>query len=149
MGKIRTAYNSNKLVTQKHCKNNAIFQNYGSDVTMMTSSNQKKFFKNSLLRPIRMPNLMFPCFLDYELDGERAFLPPPTRVKCVGQIRDGTGLDFLDPTGEFQNHRRLTGRSTGFWPGRSTVFFTESFCSLFNVSNENFSKGGGGAWVRC
>ena len=28
--------------------------------------------------------------------------------------RDGTGQDFLDPTGKFQNHRRLTGRSTGF-----------------------------------
>ena len=30
------------------------------------------------------------------------------------QIRDGTGQDFLDPTGKFQNHRRLTGRSTVF-----------------------------------
>ena len=29
-------------------------------------------------------------------------------------IRDGTGQDFPDPTGKFQNHRRLTGRSTGF-----------------------------------
>ena len=28
--------------------------------------------------------------------------------------KDGTGQDFLDPTGKFQNHRRLTGRSTGF-----------------------------------
>ena len=60
---------------------------------------------------------------------------------CKGDVhtRDGTGQDFLDPTGKFQNHRRLTGRSTGF--------FTEGFCSLFNVSNEKFSKGG--AWVRC
>ena len=48
-------------------------------------------------------------------------------------IRDGTGQDFLDPTGKFQNHRRLTGRSTGF--------FTENFCSLFNVSYQKFSKG--------
>ena len=53
--------------------------------------------------------------------------------------RDGTGQDFLDPTGKFQNHRRLTGRSTG----RSTGFFTEGFSSLFNVFNERFSKGGG------
>ena len=53
----------------------------------------------------------------------------------VVQTRDGTGQNFLDPTGKFQNHRRLTGRSTGF--------FTEGFCSLFNVSNKNFSKGGG------
>ena len=47
------------------------------------------------------------------------------RIYC----RDGTGQDFLDPTGKFQNHRRLTG------------FFTENFCSLFNVSYQNFSKG--------
>ena len=39
-----------------------------------------------------------------------------------------------DPTGKFQNHRRLTGRSTGF--------FTEGFSSLFHVFNEKFSKGG-------
>ena len=45
-----------------------------------------------------------------------------------------------DPTGKFRNHRQLTGRSTGFWPARSTGFFTEGFCSLFNVSNEKFSK---------
>ena len=25
------------------------------------------------------------------------------------RTRDGTGQDFLDPTGIFQNHRRLTG----------------------------------------
>ena len=28
------------------------------------------------------------------------------------------------------------------WPALSTVFFAEGFCSLFNVSNEKFSKGG-------
>ena len=28
--------------------------------------------------------------------------------------RDGTGQDFLDPTGKFQNLRRLTARSTSF-----------------------------------
>ena len=41
-----------------------------------------------------------------------------------------------DPIGKFQNHRRLTGRSTGF--------FTENICSLFDVSNQKFSKGGMG-----
>ena len=30
------------------------------------------------------------------------------------QARDETGQDFLDPTGKFQNHRRLTGQSSGF-----------------------------------
>ena len=50
------------------------------------------------------------------------------------QVRDGTGQDFLDPTGKFQNHRRLTGRSTGI--------FTEGFSLLFDVSNKKFSKGG-------
>ena len=54
-----------------------------------------------------------------------------------------SGFSRPDPTGKFQNHRRLTGRLTGFWPARSTVFFTEGFCSLFNVSNKNFLKGEG------
>ena len=58
--------------------------------------------------------------------------------------RDGTGQDFLDPTGKFQNHRRLTGRLTGFRPARWTGFFTEGFFSLINVFDEKFSKGGMG-----
>ena len=29
-------------------------------------------------------------------------------------VRNGTGQDFLDSTGTFQNLRRLTGRSTDF-----------------------------------
>ena len=62
----------------------------------------------------------------------------------VMQPRNGTGQDFLDPTGKFQNHRRLTGRSTGFRPARSTGVFTEGFSSLFKVFNEKFSKGGHG-----
>ena len=53
------------------------------------------------------------------------------------------GQDFLDPTGKFQNLCRLTGRSTvSDWPGR-LYFFTKGFCSLFNASNEKFSKRGG------
>ena len=39
------------------------------------------------------------------------------KQKCLKNkpwIRDGAGQDFLDPTGKFQNLRRLTGRSTGF-----------------------------------
>ena len=44
------------------------------------------------------------------------------------------------PTGQFQNHRRPVDR---FLTGQSTDFFTESFCSLLNVSDEKFSKGGG------
>ena len=76
--------------------------------------------------------------------------------KCeVRQRWNRSGFSRPDPTGNFQNHCRLTGRSTGFWPARSTGFwparstgfFTEGFCSLINVSNEKFSKGG--AWVRC
>ena len=43
-----------------------------------------------------------------------------------------SGFSRPDPTGKFQNHRRLTG------------FFIEGFCSLFNVSNKKFSKGGKG-----
>ena len=35
------------------------------------------------------------------------------------------------------------GRPVSDRPGRP-VFFTEVFCSLINVSNEKFSKGGGG-----
>ena len=52
-----------------------------------------------------------------------------------------SGFSRPDPTGKFQNHCRLTGRSTGFWPAQSTGFFTENFCSLFNVSYQKFSKG--------
>ena len=70
------------------------------------------------------------------------------RVLNTVQSRDGTSQDFLDLTGKFQNHRRLTGRSTGFWLARSTGFSTEIFCSLFNVSNKKFSKGGHGWGVK-
>ena len=51
-------------------------------------------------------------------------------------IRNGTGQDFPDPTSKFQNLRRLTGRSTDF--------FTEGSCSLFNASNEKFFQKGSG-----
>ena len=40
-----------------------------------------------------------------------------------------SGFSRPDPTGKFQNLRR------------STVFFPESFCALFNAANEKFSKG--------
>ena len=42
-----------------------------------------------------------------------------------------SGFSRPDPTGKFQNLRRSTGFFTGF-------------CSLFNASNEKFSKGGYG-----
>ena len=62
--------------------------------------------------------------------------------------RDGTGQDFLEPNGKFQNHHRLTGRSTGrltgFWPPRSTGFFTESFMYLV----KSFQKGGMGEGLK-
>ena len=45
-----------------------------------------------------------------------------------------------DPTGKFQNHRQLTGRSTGIFTFYSKFQY---YCSLFNVSNEKFSKRGG------
>ena len=35
------------------------------------------------------------------------------------RCRNGTGQDFLDPTGKIQNLRQLTG----YGPARSTVFF--------------------------
>ena len=56
--------------------------------------------------------------------------------KCplIVHFRNGIGQDFFDPTGKFQNLCRLTGRST--------VFFTEGFYSLFNASKEKNSKGG-------
>ena len=50
-------------------------------------------------------------------------------------IRDGTGQDFLDPTGKFQNYRPLIGRSTGFL---QKVFV---HCSMFLM--KIFSKGEG------
>ena len=70
---------------------------------------------------------------------------PWTRMleaKAKDQRWNWSGFSRTDPTGKFQNHRR----STGFWPARSTGFFTESFCSLFNASNKKFSKGEGHRW---
>ena len=68
---------------------------------------------------------------------------------AVNQRWNRSGFSRPDPTGKFQNHRRLTGRSTGFWPARSTGFLQKVFvhCSLFNVSNKKFSKGEGGMAV--
>ena len=58
--------------------------------------------------------------------------------------RDGTGQNFLDPTGKFQNLRRLTS----FWPARSTVFLRKVFvhCSM-HLMKKIFKKGGG-TWVK-
>ena len=58
------------------------------------------------------------------------------------KLRDGTGKDFLDPTRPV-NFKIIAGRPVSDRPGRP-FFFTECFCSLLNVSNEKFAKGGGG-----
>ena len=60
--------------------------------------------------------------------------------------RDGTGQDFFDPTSKFQNHRRLTGRSTGFRPARSTGFLPKVFLHYSMYLMKNFQKGGGHWW---
>ena len=60
-------------------------------------------------------------------------------VQRPGQRWNQSGFYRPDPTGKFQNHRRLTGRSTGF--------LTEGFSSLFNVFDKKILKWG--AWVRC
>ena len=61
----------------------------------------------------------------------------------VARTRDGTSQDFLDPTGKFQNYRRLTGWSTGFGPAGSTGILQKVFvhCSMFLM--KNFQRGGG------
>ena len=56
------------------------------------------------------------------------------------QIRDETAQSFLDPTRK-GNFKIYVGWSGGRLAGqrvsdRSTGFFTEGFCSLFNASNE-------------
>ena len=56
------------------------------------------------------------------------------RVNAAYQRWNRSGFSRPNPTGKFHNHRRLTDRSTGF--------FAENFCSLFNVSNKNFQRGG-------
>ena len=68
----------------------------------------------------------------------------PKNLVVYNRARDGTVQDFVDPTGKFQNLRRLTGWSTG----PVNYFFTEGFCSLFNAFKVKFTKRGG-AWVRC
>ena len=80
---------------------------------MMTSSPQNQSFLKNFQE--HQPACQSWCFLDFWFGLDRRhFCPPSPRVKFVGQIRDGTRQDFLDPTAKFQNHRRLTGRSTGF-----------------------------------
>ena len=56
----------------------------------------------------------------------------------MNQRWNRSGFSRPDPTGKFQNHRRLTGRSTGFRPARSTSFFTEGSCSLLHFLQKNF-----------
>ena len=68
------------------------------------------------------------------------FVPVHLCLRPYVLRRNGTGQNFFDPTGKFQNLRR-------FLTGPVDRFFIEGFCSLFNVYNENFSKGG--ACVRC
>ena len=68
---------------------------------------------------------------------------------CTVQRRNRSGFSRPDPTGKFQNHRRLTGRSTGFWPARSTGFFYRRFffhCSMYLM--KNFQKGGMGEMLK-
>ena len=48
------------------------------------------------------------------------------------RTRDGTGQDFFDPTGKFQNHRRLSGRST--------VFLQKAFIHYSIYLMKNFQK---------
>ena len=55
--------------------------------------------------------------------------PLDTRFDVMPQVRDETGQNFLDPIGKTPNLLRLNG----YWPVWSTVFFTEFFCSVFNM----------------
>ena len=48
----------------------------------------------------------------------------------------------MKPTRIFST-RPVNFKIIAAWPARSTGFFTDGFCSLFNISNEKFSKGGG------
>ena len=57
-------------------------------------------------------------------------------------VIDGTDQDFLDPIGKFQNLRRLTGRSTAFWPARSTAFLRKVFVHSLMDLMKNFQKEG-------
>ena len=67
----------------------------------------------------------------------------------LGQRWNRSGFSRPDPTGKFQNHHRLTGRSIGFWPARSTGFLQKVFvhCSMYLM--KNFQKEGGLLCVFC
>ena len=56
----------------------------------------------------------------------------------LDQLRNGTGQDFFDPTGKFQNLQPFDW----FLTGPVHRFFTEGLCLLFNASNEIFPKEG-------
>ena len=78
----------------------------GFDIEMTTTSGNEKM----------SPNLAAQLTLSVTIDLAR--LTPYQRWNRSGFSRP-------DPTGKFQSHRRLTGRSTGF--------FIKGFCSLFNL----------------
>ena len=57
-------------------------------------------------------------------------------TRWLVHTRDGTGQDFLDPTGKFQNHRRLTG------------FLPKVFLHYSMYLMKNFQKGGHGWGIK-
>ena len=70
-----------------------------------------------------------------------SYLQAGTRVLY---IRDGTGQDFLDQTGKFQNRQLLTG----VWPAQSTVFLKKFFLHGSMHLMKNFQKGRHGWGVK-
>ena len=57
-------------------------------------------------------------------------------TRWLVHTRDGTGQDFLDPTGKFQNHRRLTG------------FLPKVFLHYSMYLMKNFQMGGHGWGIK-
>ena len=69
----------------------------------------------------------------------------------LSQRWNRSGFSRPDPTGKFQNHRRLTdrstGRLTGFCLARSTGFLQKVFLHYSMFLIKNFQKGG--EWMKC
>ena len=71
-------------------------------------------------------------------------------TESLEQRWNRSGVSRPDPTGKFQNYRRLTGQSTGwltgFWPARSTGFLQKVFLHYSMFLMKNFQNGGGHGW---
>ena len=99
-----------------HCSVDVVFPlNRLPEIRVVLISKQI-FCAPVFLEQVEVFKIRFVCYIEY--------LNMFTVVQYIMNMsflvisRDGTGQDFLDPTGKFQNHRRLTGPVDRVFYGR-------------------------------